>query len=383
MIESLLLTSPDDLFQYEQRMPALELDPPQALAHAIAASPGWPAGCAALIVARRKPASLLAVVGRFDRHQKTWLLGQAASLRHSCSHLRYISADQAQEDCRVLAEKLRSFLGPEGIAKAQILAIPRGGLFVQERLQGLLSLKQRQMSPPFSARHPLVVVDDCALSGARFRQILRDLSHPAIVFAHLYSPAGLRSAIESREPRVTACLWARDVAGRPLAASPAADPSDRFYWSGQTEALCFPWNEPDRTFWNPAAERWDLAWRIVPPELCSKNRPQPGTAPIPIQIQPEGRGPLRPSERALFATIEGATALFDLTTGQGFSLAGTASDLWHAVVRLGDLDAAVAELGRDYDAPEATVRSDAQEFVEDLLARGLLERCATAPVLAA
>jgi hypothetical protein len=122
------------------------------------------------------------------------------------------------------------------------------------------------------------------------------------------------------------------------------------------------------------SERWELAWRIVPPELCLKNRPAPGTTPIPIQVQPEGKGPLRPSERSLFAEIDGSVVLFDLETGQGFSLAGIGSDLWRSIVRLGDLEAVIAELGRAYDAPEAILRADAERFTDDLLARGLLNR---------
>ena len=43
-------------------------------------------------------------------------------------------------------------------------------------------------------------------------------------------------------------------------------------------------DEPLGVIWNPAAERWEAAWRIVPPELCLKNRPRPGTEPIPVQI---------------------------------------------------------------------------------------------------
>jgi hypothetical protein len=126
----------------------------------------------------------------------------------------------------------------------------------------------------------VIVVDDCALSGARFHHFLRTVRANRIVFAPLYSPPELRAAILQREPRVVCCLSARNLAGHRLTAQPRE--TDTWYWSGHVEPLCFPWNEPDRTFWNPAAKRWELAWRIVPPELCPKNRPATGTVPIPV-----------------------------------------------------------------------------------------------------
>jgi hypothetical protein len=296
---------------------------------------------------------------------------QAWGLELACRQLRYVEHKQVSADCERLGGALRTTLGDEGFARAKFSAIPHGGLIILEQVARIFGLDRTRFEPPFPDGTPLIVIDDCALSGARFFQFLRQLDHPAIVFAPLYSHPELRTAIVSRESQVLACLSAQNIAGRHLAEKVSG--TDPFYWSGETEAICFPWNEPDRTFWNPVSKRWELAWRIVPPELCLKNRPAPGTVPIPIQLQPEGKGPLRPSERSLFAEIDGSVVLFDLETGQGFSLAGIASDLWRSIVRLGDLDAVVTALAPEYDAPVATLRGDAERFTNDLLARGLLE----------
>lgn len=376
-----LLLPPVEVFGlYRMALPGLTDGPLPALARAIATSQGWPSECGAILVARPGPSPALAVLGRFCESEQSWLHGQIQTLRQACGTLRYVDQVQVEADYRALADSLRAALGAKGLAEAGFTAIPHGGLIVLSSLADLLGLAKDRLTPPFAPDRPLVIIDDCALSGARFFQFLRQIEHPSVTFATLYSHPELRAAITRREPRVAECLNARDLAGQRIEDTGA---TEGFYWSGKTEALSFPWNEPDRTFWNPEAKRWELAWRIVPPELCRKNLSAPGTQPIPIQIQPEGLGPLRPSERALFAEIDGGIALFDLETGQGFSLAGVGSDLWKAIVRLGDLDAVIAEIGPAYEAPGETVLSDARRFIADLLARGLLEMCETgAPLLA-
>lgn len=377
---ALLLPQVEAIGLYSKALSGMADNPLPALARAIACSQGWPSDCGAVIVVWPSPKPALAVLGRFREPEQSWLRGQIQTVHQACGALRFVDQERVAEDCRTLADNLRTILGDEGLASAVFTAIPQGGLVVLNLLADFLGLTTGQMNPPFPPDRPLVIVDDCTLSGARFFQFLRKIEHPSVIFATLYAHPELRAAIIRREPRVAACLSAQDLGGQQIAETGA---TEDFYWSGNTEALCFPWNEPDRTFWNPAAQRWDLAWRIVPPELCLKNRPAPGTQPIPVQIRPEGLGPLRPSERALFAEIEGGIALFNLVTGQGFSLGGIGSDLWKALVRLGDLDAAVAELSREYDAPEETVRADARRFTDDLLSRGLLEiREIAAPSLA-
>jgi hypothetical protein len=327
-------------------------------------------------VVRQEPTPVLAVLGCFSEVEESWLRGQIQALRKACGTLRYIDQTQVEADCRMLADQLRSHLGEEGIHRASFTGIPRGGLTVLEILADRLGLGPDRMRPPFPADRPLVVVDDCALSGARFHRFLRQTDHPSIVFATLYSHPELRAAIRLRESRVATCLSARDLGGRRIEDSGVAD--EIYYWSGGVEALCFPWNEPDRLFWSSATGRWELAWRVVSPELCAKNRPAPGTEPIPIQLQPAGKGPLRPSARSLSAEIEGQIVVCDLATGKAFSLAGSGSDLWKALVRHGDLRAAVADLHREYAVPEEILLADARRFTEELHARGLLETSAVA-----
>ena len=64
----------------------------------------------------------------------------------------------------------------------------------------------------------------------------------------------------------------------------------------------------------------------------------------------------------------------NMETKASFSLTGVAADMWKAVVEHGTLEAAVATLSNEYEVDEGVLRADLRGFVEDLLARDLLER---------
>jgi hypothetical protein len=96
--------------------------------------------------------------------------------------------------------------------------------------------------------------------------------------------------------------------------------------------------------------------------------------PIPVQVQPEGPGPLRPSTHVLFGEYRGNIVVGNLETKASFSLTGVAADMWRAVVEHGNFEAAVVALSREYEVDEGTLRADLRDFVEDLLARDLLDQ---------
>jgi hypothetical protein len=64
----------------------------------------------------------------------------------------------------------------------------------------------------------------------------------------------------------------------------------------------------------------------------------------------------------------------NMETKASFSLTGVAADMWRAVIKHGSLEAAVAGLSGEYEVGESTLRADLRDFVEDLLARDLLQR---------
>lgn len=365
---------------------SLRLDVGQALpalARALAQSPGWPPH--ATLVVRPHSRPFLGVLGTFSAAEESWLQSQNAALDSTCRHLRFIDFPQVLAACEILAERLAQALGAESVQNARFLAIPRGGLIVLGLLASRLQLRPEQLEPDTGkAGDPdrlHVVVDDCALTGLRFGQLLRRSAARRIVFAPLYSPQELRQNLLAREPRVQACLSAGEIGPLPLPPDFPGWPDDPRepaetvrYWIGQPEPIAFPWNEPDRSLWNPVLERYQAAWHLVPPELCLKNRLPPGAQAPTVQIQPAGQGEIRPAGNVLFGEIAGELVLCDLDSGECLQLTGSGADLWQALVRHGNLDGIVADLSARYAAPEGKLRRDASRFVEELFARGLLER---------
>ena len=149
---------------------------------------------------------------------------------------------------------------------------------------------------------PLVVVDDCALSGARFRQFIDKSENQRVIFAPLYSHPDLRTAIESRESRVLTCVSAQDLKDYGPEELKDEYPAwqERWhhrlegsrYWVGQVDHVCFAWNEPDRVIWNPVTQQVETGWRVVPPELCLKNAPYLDSSRLQVRVQDEVIGPL-------------------------------------------------------------------------------------------
>lgn len=354
---------------------ALGLDPATALtglAEAIAFSPGWNALPEAHLIVRFGPYPLLGILGAFGPAQEAWLAAQARTLDTAMCRLRYAGPVQVEEDCARLALRLREELG-ERLRDARFVAIPNGGFQVLDRLIPLLGLEPARLSPDETSSL-VVVIDDCAFTGARFASFLPGCPGTRIVFAPLYSPPPLRTAVLASEPRVLSCLSASDLMASPHGKDPEwKSLTAKRFWLGQTEHLALPWNEPDRSVWNPWSQRWEAAWRIVPPALCSKNRPAPGQRTIPVHVQPEGVGPFRPSPRTLFADLGQSISLWDLDSRQGFELRGAGSDIWRGLLRHGDPGEVACALAREYDASEEQLRSDTDRLVETLTHRGLME----------
>src|SRR5687768_10417176 len=110
----------------------------------------------------------------------------AGVLARARARPRRLTYEQAEAEAKSLAAALVAAFGRDEIKSFSYTAIPRGGLFVLGMLSYVLDLDRRVLQPR-SSGEPLVVVDDCSLSGARFRNFLQADEHPQVVFAHLYS----------------------------------------------------------------------------------------------------------------------------------------------------------------------------------------------------
>jgi hypothetical protein len=354
------------------------------LASALAASPFWSEMPHAALVVRRNPEPLLAVIGYFDEAGEARMQALQAQLDLVLPRLKYVGYAQAASDCERLAGKLVERFGRDELQNFRFVAMPRGGYIVLGMLAYVMGLRRSQLDSHHPSGAPLVVVDDCAISGLRFRSFLEDRESPRVVFAHLYSPPELREAIEAESPSRVTCLSAHDLhdhAPERLGSEYSAwrerwsaRMDYRSYWIGQPDHICFAWNEPDSSFWNAVTRQEESGWRFVPPDMCLKNRPEPGTEPLRVQIQPEGGGSLRPSDRVLFGELEEQIVIGDLETEETYLLSDVAADMWQAIVEYESSDEASKALLRSYDVDRGVLKADLHNFAEDLLSQGLLEK---------
>lgn len=296
--------------------------------------------------------------------------------------LRYVGYRRAERDCECLAAKLLQALGRAEIEAAGFAAVPRGGLVVLGMLSYYLDLSPDQLWREPGSAEPLVVVDDCALTGSRLRRALDRFGSARLVFATLYSPAPLRAEIERREARVDRCVSAHDLEDRSAETRSTGDEPrawrDRWrsrlgagrYWIGNPEPVCFAWSEPSHLFWNPDTGEVEDGWRLAPPHRCLKNRARLGLPPAP------GRGPRawQAPEGLVWGEFDGVLWLCRSGDGEVVSLQGVGADMWKALAGYGNLEASVRFLGDRYEVAEETLRSDLDGFLELLRAEGLLER---------
>jgi hypothetical protein len=351
------------------------------IAHALAADPKWVDVPDARLVVRSVPLSLLGVLGRFEPAMEHRL----ATLRSQlCEALPcHASYAQAEESCEILAEQLVRRFGLRDLREFGFTALPRGGLIVLGMLSYRLGLKRSQLESPDRPDIPRVVVDDCAITGLRFGEWLGRSASERVIFAHLYSHPDLRMAIEASEPRVQACVSAHDLVDHApewlgedypaWRAERLQRPGPRRYWVGQIERIAFAWSEPDYGFWNPVTQRVETAWRLLPPRLCLRNRGGVGVSTIPLQIQPEAAGPLRPAPHVLYGAVDGTVVVADVDTELNVTLKGAAADMWRAVLGHRSLEDALMALAEDYEVDAETLRHDLQSFVRELKSRRILE----------
>lgn len=302
------------------------------------------------------------------------------ALSRADGYPRCLTYEQAEADVKRLAAELVAAFGHGEIKHFRYTAIPRGGLIVLGMLTYVLDLRTEGRSPRSSAR-PLVVVDDCSISGLRFSQFLQADNSPQVIFAHLYSHPDLRTAIKAQEPRVLACLAAGDLYD--LAPKTYPDEQayrawqarwrERFqkaprYWLGLPELVIFPWNEPDLSVWNPILNKAEDNWRLAPPDRCLKNWGRLGLPP-----RAETHRTLRSPDDVAYSFGDDYVALCNLKTQKVYSLNGIATEMWRALAGYGDPTIVVEHLQSQYDIDEATLRHDVDSFVKSMLAQGLME----------
>jgi hypothetical protein len=357
------------------------------LARALVTSPGWHRiRAGARLCVRTEPRPLLAVLGSRGTDDEL-LRALGWQVRDSIARLRPVAYPEVERVCGVLADRLRDRVGPDVLRRARVVAVPRGGLLVTGLLAYLLDLDHAQLEPGGHADGPLLVVDDCMLSGSRARRWLRTHDGGDVILAHLHSHPDLRRALERDEPRVAACVAGADIEdhaprlwGEEYGAWrrrwEARSPED--YWIGHPDHVCYPWNEPDTRIWDPHTERAEAGWRVVPPDWCVKNRAEGASVLDDVQRCEPAPGPLQPGPEVLWATMEDTVVVADGAGGASVRLSGVSADLWRALMVHADPAPAADAVAAEYGVEVGRVRDDLASFCETLVTRGLLEHGRTA-----
>jgi len=352
------------------------------LAQALAVSPFWQTAAGAALVVRQSPNPSLAVVGEFDAATLARLEFLSGWLPEALATLHYISYAQVSVDCDLLAAKLQAKLGAEQLQQSHFTAIPRGGLIVLGQLAYALQLKHKQLEGTPATDVPLVVVDDCALTGARFADFLAQHPHNQVIFACLYAHPDLRQAIEYQEQQVLACVSAHDMvdyAPQHLGTDYESwkqkawqRNSRKRYWVGHPPELCFPWNEPDHNFWNPVTEELESGWYLLPPKLCVKNRPKAGQATVSVQLQPSPAGTWIPGPEVIFGYWQDQLIVGNGVTGKSLVLSEAAADFWQALITQPTQVDALHQLATTFQVDQTVLQVDLANFIAALVDQGFL-----------
>ncbi len=353
------------------------------LARGLTTSPLWQDVQPAAIGARPGTAGLLGIVGRFDDLAMERFAALRWQVEHVWPHLHHVGYREAELAAERLADALVSRFGRAALSEFRFTAIPRGGLIVLGMVAYALELSAEQLDAAGDPAAVQVVVDDCAISGDRFRRYLASSAVARrTVFAPLFSTPALRAAICAAEPeRVWACVSAHDLVDRAPERQGAAyaawrerwqaRPTGGAYWIGQPEPITFAWNEPDLGYWNPVTQRREKGWSLLSPEHCLKHRRHDGPTPC-VQVAAGWDGGLRPADEVLAITFEDRVYVGACGWTAPLVLEDVAADLWRALQGTGDHGAAAASVADAYDAPVAAVREDLDRFVRQLLDRGVL-----------
>lgn len=352
-----------------------------SLARALARSPIWDRMGPGVLVIRTGAIPALAAFGRFDEADVARLSFLARWLGPAVTSTTYLDQAAVERAVLALAERLRVTFG-SALRTYDFVAVPRGGLIVLGMLAYALDVDAERLGCSHDPQRPLVVVDDCALTGSRFRRFVADNPHPRLIFAHLCSPPELRAAMLDQETRLAHAIAAIDLRDRApdehgeqyhewLTRVEAQAGADR-YWIGQAEGVVFPWNEPDHNFWNAVTDELDWGWRLAPPDICSKAGSITFPDGIPVQVQATDHTVPRVADHVLVARFEGNVHLLDAVHGRSLRLDEVGSYVWDLLIAGSSAEGIADGITSRFDVDLDRALTDVRSLTQDLVTRGLL-----------
>ncbi|WP_282041732.1 PqqD family protein [Halomonas alimentaria] len=377
----------------------------EELAAAVRANSLWSRLPGAILIGRCEPVPLLAVAGTFSDEQQVLLRQLREHLDVLLHEREFVDYAQAEAVCGQLAERLVAVFGADTLQSAQFAAIPRGGLIVLGMLAYHLDLNSSQLTSLESADADdmLFVIDDCSLTGNRFRECLSRIASDSVVFCPLYAPEALCAGIVSREPRVVKCISGaslRDMSPPPGVAGHEEwrrrrhlQLGDDSYWLGQTLGVAFAWCTPQTRCWDDAQGRFVAGWDVVPPSRSLKRRlllrrlenaPAGDVLPPLILNTPSPGAEVRVHDRVLWCCRDDEVIVARIPqraddAATVYRLAGISAEFWQLLMTHDAMNWIIQALWEQYQVARERLEADMASLVEQLYAEGLLMRNSQLP----
>lgn len=339
---------------------------------------------------REHPEPYLVFAGPANAETRRRLGELPGLLEAAASRLRLLDWPQVERACDRLATELTRRLPSRDLAEARILGVPRGGLVVAALLAYALGIPRERVSllPPYRAAPPeiagdrentlLILVDDCALTGIRFREALAATRPRRVAVATLCSHPVLRERIEASETRVVACASGLDLHDHAAEVLGEAAEEWRTKWSRRIpggyhtallDLVAFPWSQPQIRMWDPVTESVEPGWWLAPPAGCVEHR-HAGQA-LDVQVADDLPGVQKLASAVVPVMRRDTTVLIDTRTTEGVTLRDSAAELLGAWMA-GDEQSAAEAVAERYGEPADRVRRDLDQLLDGLRARGLL-----------
>ncbi|EWH00874.1 hypothetical protein Q427_17095 [Halomonas sp. BC04] len=245
----------------------------------------------------------------------------------------------------------------------------------------------------------LFAIDDCCLSGTRFRESLNRIATHSVVFCPLYAPEALCSSIASREPRVVNCLPGaslRDTSPTPDDAGYSAWKHQRLsrlvaddYWLGQPLGVAFSWCTPQTRRWDETEGRFMEGWDVVPPSRCLKRRlllrrlehdaAVDYLPPLTLNTPHSDTG-IRAGGRVLWCRQDAGVVVAKVPQRAGdtasvYGLDTISSELWQMLMLHGSMQHAIQVLLTRYHVASERLWADMSSLVEQMRSEGLIVQC--------
>lgn len=225
----------------------------------------------------------LVAVHKADTRELDDLQRRLGSLDHYCKKIINITYSQVETATDLLATKLIDRFGRKELKSFSFFPVPRGGLICLGFLSYCLNLTYKNIVHLIEADHknskPIVLVDDCSMSGHRLLEFAQRFKGKNTIGAVLYAPKELQDGFKNNSIKSIDCFVgeylqpSNDVDMLPIKGEVLASKmslKDRVL-AGDFRLPCFPWGEADQTIIDAKMQKPISGWALTRPKTSGDN----------------------------------------------------------------------------------------------------------------